>query len=114
MLGVRLARISHEHGMVFCSQVSVRCVVSRLDAKRVLVAQTSVSALLVWVFPERRTQIKPAQTEVCATGPGQTYALSARNGTGQRPLLNSGEKFVRAFTREDKSQFCLVGQGFSP
>ncbi len=33
----------------------------------ILVAQTSVCALLVWVFPERRTQIKPAQTEVRAT-----------------------------------------------
>jgi len=46
----------------------------------ILVAQTSVCALLVWVFPERRTQIKPAQTEVCAT---KTRSASKRDTSHQ-------------------------------
>src|SRR5256885_543177 len=37
--------------------------------------QASACALLVWVFPERRTQIKPAQTEVCAT---KTFPVTPR------------------------------------
>jgi hypothetical protein len=44
----------------------------------ILVAQTSVCAPLVWVFHERRTQIKPAQTEVCATHcRHQNYCIGA-------------------------------------
>jgi transposase len=56
------------------------------------------------VFPERRTQIKPAQTEVCATGPRWAYALSARKGTGQWPQLNSCEKFALVWRQKPEQQ----------
>src|SRR6266566_5758730 len=41
-------------------------------------AHTSVCALLVWVLRERKTQIKPAQTEVCATKNSAASALLVR------------------------------------
>ena len=58
----------------------------RRSAGSLLVAQTSVCALLVWVFPERRTQIKPAQAEACAT-------RSPQNSSEKRTLLH----FVLSF-----------------